>query len=405
MTTATAGGSRRHAAVKLWRWISLRMISLALAALLLVSGGMWYRHAWWDAKLRAAIPEPVRLELQALEEDPGSNRQRLRQIYGEYLYGEYFSKEVIRADLLFFAGLILVALPMIIAGGLWVSLRLSRQLGVVAEAAGEIARGRFSSRAQLVPNIPSALQHLTLDFNRMAAQLERYERELQESSAVIAHELRTPLTAAKGRLQGLIDGVFGCDAGNLALIMRQLDQLNHLVDDVYLLSMAGAGQLALKPSRFPLRLLLEERIAWVLPALREHGMEISLQLDGALRISADRDRLGQVISILIDNAMRYASTGGSLVLRAWLQEDDLVLVADDRGPGFAPEHLDRVSDRFWRAEHSRSRHAGGAGLGLAIAAAICTTHGGQLSAHNRSEGGARLRICLPGQTLSDPELL
>jgi len=379
----------------LWQWIGVRMIGLALAAMLLVGAGMWLRFFWWEGKLRNALPASVQMELHALEADPAGNAERLRQIYGQYLYGDYFAPEVLHADVWWFSGLLLIALPMVIAGGVWVSRRLSRQLGAVAVAARQIAGGDFSSRAEIVPGTPAALQVLMTDFNQMAERLQRQERELQASSAAIAHELRTPLTAAKGRLQGLMDGVFEASPQQLGTIMRQLDQLNRLIDDVYLLSLATAEQLVLTPSTFPLKALLEERIAWAAPRLQAQPMRVQIHCTDALLLHADRDRVGQVLSILIDNAMRYAAAGGELVLSAAREHDVIVIDVDDAGPGFAPEHIERVGERFWRAEHSRSRHAGGSGLGLSVAMAVCRAHGGQLRVSNRYGGGGRIRITLP----------
>ncbi|WP_414502579.1 sensor histidine kinase [Zymobacter sp. IVIA_5232.4 C2] len=379
----------------LWRWIGVRMIALAMSAILFVCGGMWLRFAWWEGHLRAKIPAPVRQELDMLEAQPRGDRQRLLQIYGEYMYGEYFTNESENKDLLFFGGFIVLSIPLILVGGAWMSLRLSRQLSAVAISADQIAQGDFTSRAALAQHSPEALRSLTDDFNRMAERLERRERELQASSAATAHELRTPLTAAKGRLQGMLDGVFEPTAQNFQLIMRQLDQLNHLINDLYLLSLISAEQLALSPSDFAVRSLLEERMAWAAPRLRELGMQAQVEANDALQLRADRDRLGQVVSILLDNAMRYAASGGWVILQARLQEGGVLIAVDDGGPGFAPEHLARACDRFWRAESSRSRHAGGSGLGLAVAAAIVQAHGGHLTVHNRDGGGASLRIVLP----------
>ncbi len=380
----------------LWHWISVRMIGLALAAMMLVGTGMWFRYFWWLDQLRASIPDPVRQELQVLEMNRDGNEARLRQIYGEYLFGDYFTPEALRADILWFSGLVLIALPLIVGGGIWLSRRLSHQLGAVAVSADRIAQGDFSARATIVSHTPSALRNLADDFNRMAERLERNEQELQASSAAIAHELNTPLTAAKGRLQGLIDGVFAPTQQNLDLIMRQLDQLNRLIDDLYLLSLATAGELALSPAEFALRSLLEERVFWAAPRLQAQNMRIEIDAAADLHVRADRDRLGQMLSILIDNATRYAATGGWLALRANWRDGQTIIEVEDAGPGFIPEHMDRVCDRFWRADHSRSRHAGGSGLGLSVAVAICKAHGGQLTVHNRRGGGARIRIQLPG---------
>lgn len=385
----------KHRTGALWCWISMRMIALAFIALALVGGGMWYRYAMWNTHLRETIPEPVRQELQLLEAAPDENQTRLRQIYGEYLYGDYFTPAVIQQDMLFFAALVALALPLVVAGGVWVSFRLSRPLSAVALSAGEIAQGDFSSRVPLTPHAPPGLQTLTTDFNDMAERIQRYDRELQESSAIIAHELRTPLTAAIGRLQGILDGVFQADSGQLKTIMRQLHHLSRLTDDLHLLSMAHAGRLELHLSEFPVKSLCEERVSWAAPSLEAADMQVSLQIPEHMTLLADRDRIGQLLSILIDNALRYAAIGKKLVLRVYVVQEALILLAKDRGPGFTARHLERVCERFWRAESSRSQHAGGSGLGLSVARAICIAHSGSLTVYNLNEGGACICVRLP----------
>jgi len=162
------------------------------------------------------------------------------------------------------------------------------------------------------------------------------------------------------------------------------------------LSLATADQLQLMPSSFALKSLMEERVAWAAPRLQQQPVNIVLDCPDGLMLIADRDRLGQVLSILLDNALCYAASGGYLALRASKRQDRVLLDVEDAGPGFAPEHIERSCDRFWRAEHSRSRHAGGSGLGLSVAVAICQAHSGKLSVHNRAEGGGRIHIELPG---------
>ena len=239
-------GYANRGPTSLWRWISIRMIGLALLVILIIGVGMWYRFQFWESSHRRTLPLDVQAELQALEarraSDPDADLPRLKQIYGEYLYGEYFAPRVVREDFVVIFSLILISLPLVVVGGVWVSLRMSRQLGAVAVAAERIAEGAFDARAGINADAPQALRSLALDFNRMAERLERYDQELMISSAAIAHELRTPLTAAKSRLKALLDGVFEPSPDNLRIIMRQLDQINRLTDDLYLLSLASAGR-------------------------------------------------------------------------------------------------------------------------------------------------------------------
>ncbi len=110
---------------------------------------------------------------------------------------------------------------------------------------------------------------------------------------------------------------------------------------------------------------------------------------------ADRHRLGQVLSILIDNALRYAAAGKLLEIEVHREGTSVQLTLGDRGPGVEPAQLPHLLDRFWRADSSRARHSGGSGLGLAIASAICQAHDGRLVVSNRPGGGLLAGVRLP----------
>jgi signal transduction histidine kinase len=308
---------------------------------------------------------------------------------------QYFLPEIANRDWLILAGLVMAAIPIIIVCGLWFSRPLSSQFSAIAQGARQVAGGDFLTRLPIHGQAPDELQRLVGDFNSMTTQLERYERDVRESSAVIAHELRTPLNAAMGRVQGMIDEVFPSDATQLSMVKRQLDQLNKLVNDLHLLSLARAGQLVLERSNFSMAALVAERLAWFQPQLDEARIQPQVSIAAGLRVYADRDRLGQVLNILVDNLLRYAGVGGELSISARRIDDRIVVEIGDRGPGIEPQHLDSVFDRFWRAERSRARYSGGSGLGLSIARAICQAHDGAITASNHPQGGTLIRAEFP----------
>lgn len=366
------------------------MIALAIGAVAFVGFGMWYRYETWYAESEAHLPQAVLVEIEQLEKDPGKNKRRLNEIYATY-----YNDPNPRDDLLIFFALILATTPIIVTFGLWAAKRLSKSVTDVASAATAVANGDFTVRAQAAPGTPAEIQRLASDFNTMAERLQKYDRELRDSSAAIAHEMRTPLTSAKGRLQGIVDGVFPCDLKQVAMVVAQLEQLNRLVNDLRIYSLALAGQLALNPSRFTLRELVDEQIGWAAPQLEAERMHAVNRVAENLTMTADRGRVGQVVTALIDNAVKYAAAGGIVEFEGCTEGNMLSLCVLDRGPGIQPEHLTRMFDRFWRAEQSRGRHAGGSGLGLAIAAAICKAHQGFILAANRPDGGAEIRLSIP----------
>lgn len=379
----------------LWRWVGIRMSLLAIGAVVVIAVCMWINFQISDEYFLKQLPPAAREELIQLRAEPQLNETRLRQLVAEYYPVEFFQPDIANRDWLILACLVLAAIPLIIVCGLWFSRPLSSQFSAVAQGARRVAGGDFSTRLPTHRRAPEELQRLIRDFNSMTTQLESYERDVRESSAVIAHELRTPLNAAMGRVQGMLDDVFPSDTAQLSMVKRQLDQLRKLVDDLHLLSIARAGQLVLERSSFSLPALVGERLAWFGPEMDQAHVHMQISIADGLRINADRDRLGQVLNILIDNGLRYAAGGGELSVTARRANDRLVVEFGDRGPGIETQHLEDVFDRFWRAERSRARYSGGSGLGLSIARAICHAHGGTIVASNRPQGGTLIRAELP----------
>lgn len=377
---------------RLWAWISIRMVMLALAAVGFVSGGNTLLDWWWWTNQESRLPPAILAELHELERTE-ANPQRQAEIYVRY-----FDEPPQRTDTLATALLSACTLPFILWFGIGAARRISRPLAQASDAAMKVAGGQFAVRLEPPSSGPVELRRFANDFNTMAERLQRYERELKDSSAAIAHELRTPLTAAGARVQGMIDGVFPCDPSQLKQVMLQLDSLGRLVADLYAYSLALSGQFSLTIEAVGLHDLVQERCDWAKPQLDAEGMVVHNTLDVELSVCGDRHRLGQVVSILLDNALRYAASGRSVEFRGGEASAHVVQIRVlDRGPGIASEDLARVFDRFWRADSSRSRHAGGSGLGLAIAAAICEAHGGAIAAAQRPGGGTEIVVTLPRQ--------
>jgi len=379
----------------LWRWVAVRMSLLAVGVVLLIALLMWLRFALAAYAIERRIPPETLAKIAQLSKAPEENDQALWGYLRQYYKVQDLVPGFLGTDWLIFYGLVLASIPLIIGLGFVASRPLSRQFSIVAATARRVTGGDFSARAELVPGAPLELNRLAEDFNAMCEKLSRYEREVLESSAILAHELRTPLNAAMGRVQGILDGVFAPEATQLTLIHRQLAQLNRLISDLHFLSMARAGELHLVQEPFDVAELMAERLTWSSLALEEAGMSATLDAAPAVIWRGDRDRIGQVVSILIENALRYAAAGKELMLRLRADEDALTIDVRDRGPGIAPDDLPRVFDRFWRAEHSRGRHSGGSGLGLAIANVIVEAHGGTMAIHNREGGGLTVNMTLP----------
>jgi len=379
----------------LWWWVGLRMSALAVVTMLVIAFGMW---CYFNVRYRlilSSVPAQARAEIIQLIQQPNANQARLWELFQRYYDIENFLPGLANPDWWMLGAMMTISVPVILFCGLLASRPLSRQFSQVAYAAHQVSEGDFGARAQVVTDAPDELTELAEDFNTMSARLQQYERELRDSSAMLAHELRTPLNAAMGRVQGMLDEVFPREPEQLQLVYRQLEQINRLIGDLHLVSLARAGQLVLEPESIDLHELVAERIQWAGPALRQAQMAIHSLTHPPLRLHADRQRLGQALSILIDNAVRYAAAGKLLEIEVRCDVHSVYLTLSDRGPGVEPAQLPHLLDRFWRADSSRARHSGGSGLGLAIASAICQAHDGRLVVSNRPGGGLLASVQLP----------
>lgn len=386
----------RHRQKPLWHWVGMRMSMLAVGAVIVIAFCMWLHVTVSDWLTLQAMPAEVRLEFLRLQAEPTLDMVKLRELFFAYYPIENLLPGIANKEWWVLAALVLIAIPIIIFFGFLFSRPLSSQFSSIARGARQVAQGDFKTRLPMSAKDPDELQALVSDFNTMTTQLGRYELEVSESSAMIAHELRTPLNAAMGRIQGMIDEVFPRDLAQLEMVHRQLGQLNKLVSDLHLLSLASAGQLTLDKTEFSLEKLVVERLGWFATPLDEAGVVVTIDIPRKLTVNADRDRIGQVVNILVDNALRYSATGGELLIVGRASAGRMELTVSDRGPGFGPENLEQVFDRFWRAERSRARYSGGSGLGLSIARAICLEHDGTIEVRNRPGGGSVIRLEIPG---------
>lgn len=381
----------------LGRWVGWRMSLLALGAVLLIAAGMYLWFLFGDWWVLRQVPQAARAEILQLRADPQEHEARLWALFSHYYPVRYFLPGIASRDWWVLAGLVLAAVPLILLAGFRLSRPLSSQFSAIAAAARRVASGDLDTRLEVAETAPAELRRLALDFNSLTARLQQYERDVRDSSAILAHELRTPLNAASVRVQGILDEVFPADARQLQMVKRQLDLLNTLVGDLHTLSLAEAGQLALDQRPFALAALVEERLAWFAPQLQAEAIRLRLELDPRQRLYADRDRIGQLLNILLENFLRYGASGGELEIVQRALAEGLVLEFRDRGPGIAEADRERVFHRFWRADSSRARHLGGSGLGLSIARAICAAHQGRIVALGREGGGTVMRIELPGR--------
>jgi two-component system OmpR family sensor kinase/two-component system sensor histidine kinase BaeS len=288
----------------------------------------------------------------------------------------------------FFTGLLTLLIGFLLAR------RVVTPLADVVAAAHEVAAGDLTARVQV--RGPGDLRSLSDSFNRMAGALETSDRQRRDLLADIAHELRTPLTVIRGRLEGVLDGVYPADEAHVAPVLEETYVLERLVEDLRTLTLAEARQLHFDRQAVDLGELAERAVGLFEAEAADRQITLRADLAPDLPpVQADAQRVGQVIGNLVSNALRYVPSGGRVTLSTRpVAGGGAELAVSDDGPGVAEADLPRLFDRFWRGDKSRNRAAGGAGLGLAIARQLVEAQGGTICAENQLGGGLKVAFVL-----------
>jgi two-component system sensor histidine kinase BaeS len=262
---------------------------------------------------------------------------------------------------------------------------------------GTKALSRRDFDVHITPTTRDELAQLAENFNAMAHTLNTYETMRQQWITDISHELRTPLAVLQGEIEALQDGVREPTPENLASLQGEILRLKRLVEDLHLISLADSDQLFLNLKPIVILPLVEQIIEGFQPRFTRRGiaLELDLRKIAGVQINADGGRLGQVISNILDNAGKYMHAPGTLKAIGKTEGTDLILTFEDSGPGAPPETHDRLFDRLYRVDSSRSRQTGGSGLGLSICRNIIENHNGGIWAASSSIGGMLIGIRLP----------
>jgi len=279
--------------------------------------------------------------------------------------------------------------------GLLLMRRVINPLSEVIAAAQAVSQGNLSARVPTHTR-EDDLSALSTHFNRMADELERSDKQRRNMLADIAHELRTPITILRGRLEGILDGVYPADEEHIAPALEETYLLERLVEDLRLLALAEANQLRFEPKPVNLSELCETLLGLFSAQAGEKNVNLRLDAEPNLpEVMVDPQRFQQVVGNLIDNSLRFTPGGSTIDLTIRRQNHEVVLTVSDEGTGIPEDELGHVFDRFWRGEKSRARSTGGAGLGLSIARQLVEAQGGKISARNRSPRGFEVQITLP----------
>jgi len=258
----------------------------------------------------------------------------------------------------------------------------------------KMEKGDFSQRIPVESK--NEIGELTRAFNAMADGLTHLERLRRNMVTDVAHELRTPLTNIRGYLEALRDGVIQPGPALIDSLHEEALLLNRLVDDLQEVALADAGQLKLVRQPMVLKEVVEKAVSALQPSLVDKELIIGVDVPADLPlVEADAERVGQVLRNLLNNARTHTPQGGAITVTAKASDTAVAVSVRDSGIGIAAEHLPSIFERFFRADHSRTRATGGAGLGLTIVRQLVEAHGGRVWAESTPGVGSVFTFTLP----------
>jgi signal transduction histidine kinase len=277
--------------------------------------------------------------------------------------------------------------------GVFAARRVIRSLGTVRAATRELAKGRYDTA---VPAPKEAeLAELAQDVNQLGAALAQTEATRMRLLGEVAHELRTPLTVIDGYVEAMIDGVLPTSPENLAQISEETRRLRRLGEDLSSLSKAEEGRLGLQLAAVDVGALVVTAAERLRPQALDAGVALEVHSPAAgVTASVDADRIAQVVTNLVGNALGATQAGGTITVTARTDGSQAFIEVTDTGAGLAPDALEKVFERFYRVTTS-TLHTG-SGIGLTISRGIARAHGGELTAASPGLGrGATFTLRLP----------
>jgi signal transduction histidine kinase len=278
--------------------------------------------------------------------------------------------------------------------------RMSGPLDELVDASNKVADGDYSVR--LEEKGPPEIYSLMRGFNSMAERLQANDQERRNMLADVSHELRTPITVIQGNVEGILDGLYPADEARLKSILEETQVLSRLVDDLRTLSLAERGALRLKREPTNLAELIHDAVAGFESQAKENDIKFQILLEDVEDANIDPQRIREVLTNLLSNALRYTphrgeinvrltETGSGLTLsEVQGLERSVIISVEDNGPGIDSAILPHVFDRFYKSSDS-----GGMGLGLSIANYLVEAHGGKIWAESEIGKGTKISFGLP----------
>ena len=289
----------------------------------------------------------------------------------------------------------ILAMIMAVTLSFFLTRKVLRPLFAMAEVSRKVSLGDFTARADI--SSKDEIGQFGMMFNQMADNLEKIENLRKTMLVDVAHELRTPLTTVRGYLEGLADGVIPPAKETFSMLKDEILRLVRLVQDFHQLTRAEAAKVYLRREEIDLPHLVERVIELYRHDFEAKSIGVNVDFGGDVPVvQADKDKIVQAIGNIVQNAWRYTPEGGEFRVHADSDKEKNMIsfIFSNTCEEFPKEDVGLIFERFYRADKSRSRESGGAGIGLAIAKALVEAHGGEVGA-SYDEGVIHVRFSLP----------
>jgi heavy metal sensor kinase len=321
---------------------------------------------------------------------------------GVVLVGRSFAEELASLRLLAWelAGAGVAVLLLGLTGGWWIASRAIRPIEGISATAVKIAAGDLSQRISAA-DTDSELGRLAAVLNSTFARLDAAFAQQQQFTSDAAHELRTPIAVMLAQTQTVLNRERGAAEyrATVETCLRAAQRMRKLTESLLQLARLDAGQETLKRIPFDLSQTVSDCGELMAPLAEARHLKVRSALP-ALPCVGDPERIGQVITNLLGNAIEYSRESGEVSIAGEKQNGSVIVSVSNTGPGIAPEDLPRIFERFYRADRARSGNGGHTGLGLAISKAIVEAHGGSIEAASQPGVGATFTVRLPARTVS-----
>lgn len=290
----------------------------------------------------------------------------------------------------------MVALAIALICAIPLSYLLTQRVKKLARHVQGLSKGEYQQRLAIKGQ--DEIANLAENLNHLSHTLDQTEQARKRWVADISHELRTPLAVLKADLEALEDGVRKFDEKAIARLQKHAARLANLINDLYQLSLTDIGAMSYRKKACDLREIIEEISVSLQGKMQQAGLQSDTQLPNTpLTIFADPERLNQLFLNLFNNSINYTEAPGNIRVQLLSEQGRAVFVIEDSAPGVPPELHEKLFERLYRAESSRSRETGGAGLGLSICRNIVEAHSGNITIGSSEMGGLKVSVHLPLQ--------